>query len=64
MGEMEETNLKEKTSYTDILGKCTIKLQKTLSSDPIHHAPMEFFFFFLGKRKFHPLGPKHVLNSS
>lgn len=44
MGEMEETNLKEKTSYTDILGKCTIKLQKTLSSDPIHHAPMEFFF--------------------
>lgn len=62
MGEMEETNLKEKASYTDILGKCTIKLQKTLSSDPIHHAPMEFFF--LGKRKFHPLGPKHVLNSS
>lgn len=43
MGEMEETNLKEKTSYTDILGKCTIKLQKALSSDPIHHALMEFF---------------------
>lgn len=44
MGEMEEKNLKEKTSYTDILGKCTIKLQKTLSSDPIHHAPMEVLF--------------------